>query len=233
VNQAQAILFPGGPIALRTAAVTNPTGGFNNSTATGNKAIFGVHGYDGTPIADMLSVDVIWENYLGNGGPFYIPPTSGDSTSPSGVFFVDFDGAGDLRVCFLIGDTFVTAVRDAVGSYTNDGSNQLTYHWDNTMSVAIANAPPNPVPGGVSPSVNVGSNWFERAYAWSDLVAANPNAVIRDAFPANAAYFALGDAGFASGAYMPGISILSGSTSTLSRNGKLIVSAAVNGASIF
>jgi hypothetical protein len=59
----------------------------------------------------------------------------------------------------------------------------LVYSWDETMDVCIVGSPPNPTSGGVAPSVPVGPAFTDNAYSWAVLKAANPNAVMIDAFP--------------------------------------------------
>lgn len=233
VNQAQATVFPDRTLVLRTGAGTNPAGGFNG-TAQGNKAVLGVWGFDRMPIGDLEPIELVWTNLLGPTGPFNTAPSAGDySTTPYILLLVDFSGAGDLRVCFALQDDLDPAIVAAVGTYTNNGANVLTYRWDNTLAVTIADVPADPSPGGVLPAVTVGPSWFQNAYAWADLVAANPDAVLVDAFPANPLYFATGDAGLPAGAWVPAINILSGSAGTVTRSGKRISSATVNGRSLF
>ncbi len=72
--------------------------------------------------------------------------------------------------------------------------------------------------------VAVGPAWTERAYLWADLAAANPAAVLVDAFPA--------DGGLPAGAVMPSILLCSGDSGTTQRSGKRIQSLTVNGNAI-
>lgn len=72
--------------------------------------------------------------------------------------------------------------------------------------------------------VAVGPAWPERTYRWADLVAAKPDAVLVDAFPA--------DGGLPAGAVMPAIVLVSGDRSNTQRSSKRISSLSVNGAAI-
>jgi hypothetical protein len=138
---------------------------------------------------------------------------------------VDFDGAGDLRVVVLGTDQLNPAIVAACGTFSNDGAGNISMTWDGTAdAVLITNAPPSPVPGGVLPVVDVGPLWLEKAYSWSALVAANPNAVIRNAFVA--------DGGFPNGCIMPGVLLVSGDSGTVIRSGKLVTGFDVNSTSI-
>jgi hypothetical protein len=185
----------------------------------GNKAIRGVFGFAGMPLAALLSVEFEWTNVDGPGGPFYLPPTGVTVVTPYINLIVDF-GGGDLRVVALLVDQLNPAVVADVGSYVN-AANVLTYSWASTMGVLIVNAPPNPVPGGVAPTVNVGPSWLDRTYSWAALVAANPLATLVDADPA--------DGGFPAGVVMPAVLLVSGDSGNLTRSGKRIAYLEVNG----
>jgi len=73
--------------------------------------------------------------------------------------------------------------------------------------------------------MSVGPNWQANAYLFSSLVAANPGAVLVDAWP--------NDGGMPSGAVMPSILLVSGDSSNIVRSGKRITTLLVNGTAIF
>lgn len=214
-----------GSIVLRTGAVVNLAGAFHGG-GTGNKAISGVFGFSGLPIGSLTSLRYVWENVDGPGGPFFLPPGGPSVQTPYMNLIVDFDplGAGDLRVISLLDDSLSGLITAAIGTYANNGSNVLTYSWDSSKDVLIVLAPPNPVPGGVVPNVSVGPSWPENSYRWADLVAANPTAILVDAFPA--------DGGLPAGAVMPSILLVSGDSGNVTKSGKKITALDVNGASV-
>jgi len=218
--------YQDGSVVLRTGSTVNPTGAFTGGGG-GNKSIFGAFGFNQLPIGSLSSVEYVWENVAGPTGPFFIPPGAGTPLTPYVNLIVDFDplGAGDIRVLALIDDSLAAAITASIGTYVNNGSNELTYSWDNTMNTLIVLAPPNPVPGGVAPDVSVGASWFDNSYRWADLVAANPSAILVDAYPA--------DGGMPSGAILPSVLLVSGDSSNLVRSGKRMKSFTVNGSEIF
>jgi hypothetical protein len=221
-NEAQAYAVPNNRLVLRTSARTNAAGAFNGG-GTGNKAIYGNFSLDGLPIGSLQNIDFTWTNLLGPSGPFAIPPEAVTTVTPYVNLIVDF--GGDLRIITLGTDHLNPAIVAACGTHTNDGFGNISMAWDGaTQDVLIVNAPPNPVPGGVVPNVSVGPLWLENSYSWAALVAANPGAVIRNAF--------VNDGGFPSGAFMPGLLLASGDSGTLIKSGKLITSLSVNGNSL-
>ena len=224
VNEARGYLVPGNGLVLRTSSRTNATGAFNGG-GTGNKAMAGSFAYDGLPIGALASVSFSWRNLLGPSGPFAIPAQSVTTVTPSVNLIVDF-GGGNLSVVVFGTDQLNPAIVAACGTFTNDGLGTISMTWSGaTQDALIVNAPPNPVPGGVLPNVSVGPLWLENSYPWSALVAANPAAVIRNAF--------VNDGGLPSGALMPGIFLASGDSGTLIKSGKHVTQFNVNGAPVF
>jgi hypothetical protein len=219
-------IYPDDSLVLRTGSRTNSAGAFNGGGA-GNKAIYGSFGFDGVPLGDLESLAYVWENLLGPGGPFFLPPTGPTVSTPYVNLVVDFDplGAGDIRILVTNDDSLNAAITAAIGTYVNNGSNVLTYAWDDTMDVLIVLAPPNAVPGGVAPNVSVGAAWPENSYKFSALVAANPDAVLIDAFT--------GDGGLPVGSVTPALMLASGDSGNLVKSGKKIQSFVVNGTSRF
>lgn len=215
--------YQDGSLVLRTGSNANPAGAFTGG-GIGNKSILGVSGFDGLPIGQLTSISYTWTNVTGPGGPFFNPPGGPSVQTPYVNLIVDF-GGGDLRVCPLLDDSLAAAVTAAIGTYSNPGGlNVLTFAWSSAQDVLIVNAPPNPVPGGVAPNVNVGATWFERTYRWADLVAANPAAVLRDVFT--------GDGGLPAGAVTPGVLLVSGDSANVTKSGKRIRAFEVNGQSV-
>jgi hypothetical protein len=124
------------------------------------------------------------------------------------------------------------AISAAIGTYTNDGFNNITHSWTSAMDVLIVNSPPNIVPGGVPPNVSVGPAWPANSYSWAALLAANPLMKIVTVFPANPVFFPLGDGGMPAGATVPGIVIVSGDSGNVVKSGKTLTSIKVNGSEI-
>ena len=218
--------YADGSIVLRTGARPNAAGAFHGG-GTGNKAIFGVLGYHGLPMGDLASLAYTWRNVHGSGGPFYSPPAGPSVLTPYVNVLVDFDplGAHDLRVLAILDDSLNPAITAAIGTYTNPGGlNVLTYAWTAAMACLVVGSTPGTIPGAVPAHVAVGPAWTERAYLWADLAAANPAAVLVDAFPA--------DGGLPAGAVMPSILLCSGDSGTTQRSGKRIQSLTVNGNAI-
>ena len=218
--------FADGSIVLRTGARTNSAGAFHGG-GTGNKSIFGVFGFDGLPMGDLVSVAYTWRNVTGSGGPFFSPPAGPSVLTPYVNVIVDFDplGAHDVRVLVLLDDSLNGLITSVLGSYSNPGGlNVLTYAWTSAQDCLIVGSTPGTIPGGVAAHVTVGPAWPERAYRWADLVGANPAAVLVDAFP--------GDGGLPAGAVVPSILLVSGDSTNTQRSGKRISAMTVNGNSV-
>jgi len=215
--------YDGGAAVLSAGTATNPAGAFNGG-GTGNKAILGAFGFNGLPISKLESISFVWENEDGPGGPNFIPPGATTSVTPNINLIIDFDpnGSGDIRVCPTLTDQLDAAISGSTGTFVNDGNNVLTYSWDGASdNVLIVLAPPNPVPGGVAPNVTTGASWFQNSYKWTELVAANPTAILVDAFSA--------DGGLPAGAVTPSVLLTSGDSGNTTRSGKRIKSFIVNG----
>lgn len=226
VNSASADILEDLSVVLRTGSRTNAAGSYVGG-GTGNKSILGVPGFSGLPLGDLQSISFDWENIVGPAGPNFIPPQAVTTVTPYCNLIVDFDpnGAGDIRVLVILSDQAPALVSASLGTYMNSG-NVLSYSWDAaTKNASIVNAPPNAVPGGVLPNVNVGPIWVERSYKFTDLVSANPDAILLDAFP--------NDGGLPSGAVVPAILILSGDSGALIKSGKRISNIMVNGLPAF
>jgi hypothetical protein len=222
VNSARVDVQTDGALNLRTGARTNAAGGFSGG-GTGNKAITGILGLDGGALGSILSAEFTWENVVGPVGPFFNPPGAPTPLSPYLNFVVDFDpnGAGDIRVLVALDDSLNPAITAAIGTYSNPGGlNKLTFRWEASMDVLIVGAPPALVPGGVAPNVSVGASWLENSYSFAALLAANPDAILVDAFS--------GDGGLPAGAITPALMILSGDSGNLTRSGKRLTSLKVN-----
>ena len=184
---------------------------------------FGAFGFNGLSIADLESIEFIWENVVGPAGPNFIPPEPTTPVTPDINMLVDFDpnGAGDIRVLIVATDQLDPAINASVGTSVNNGSNIITHSWSGaTDNALIVLSPPNPVPGLVPVDVSVGPSWFQNSYSWAALVAANPDAVIVDAYPA--------DGGMPAGMIVPGILLKSGDSGTAIKSGKKIRSFSVN-----
>lgn len=217
--------YDDGSVVLRTGTATNPGGAFNGG-GTGNKSIGGVFGFNGLPIGDLEAIEYVWENVDGPGGPFFIPPSGTSVQTPYINFLVDFDplGAGNIKVCVMLDDSLNAAITAAIGSFVNNGSNVLTYGWDGlTQDILIVGQVP-PAPGGVAANVSVGPSWLENSYTWQDIIAANPDAILVDAFS--------GDGGLPAAAVTPAIMVASGDSGNVVRSGKKISAFSVNGNSV-
>ena len=218
--------YADGSIVLRTGARPNAAGAFHGG-GTGNKSIFGVFGFAGLPMVDLVSVAYTWRNVTGSGGPFFDPSGGPSVLTPYVNVLVDFDplGAHHVRVLVLLDDSLNGAITAAIGSYSNPGGlNVLTYSWTSAQDCLVVGSTPGTIPGGVAAHVTVGAAWAERSYRWADLFAANPAAVLVDAFPA--------DGGLPAGAVMPAILLVSGDSGNTQRSGKRITALVVNGAGI-
>lgn len=227
VNAAAAELLAAGGLVLRTGSRANGAGAFHGG-GVGNKAIYSVGdvGPAGVPLADLVSLEFDWTNITGPAGPNYLPAEPVTASTPYINIIVDFNPGGppDRRVLVVATDQLAPAVVASVGTYVNNGLNLLTYHWDASMAAFIVGAPPAPVPGGVPPLVSVGPGWFENTYSFAALVAANPNARIVAAFPA--------DGGLPAGAIVGPLLLTSGDSGTVTKSGKLISRFEVNGESL-
>jgi hypothetical protein len=228
-------------LVLRAGSRTNAAGAFNGG-GTGNKAIAGfcrtvaaddvpAIDFEGLFGSDLAGFAYEWKNMLGPVGPHYVPPGAVTTLTPYFNLLVDF-GGGDLRIVVLLSDQLAPAVSAALGAWTWTGDT-VRGEWGSLYGapegVLIVNAPPNPVPGGVAPIVDVGPTWLDKVYSWAALMEANPTAKLRAQFPGNATYFPSGDGGMPVGAWMPQVLLVSGDSSNLGKSGKLVVDARVNG----
>lgn len=219
-------VYSDGTVVLRTGSNVNPAGAFTGG-GTGNKAVLGVLGYSGLPIGLLASLEFVWSNVVGPVGPYYIPPGAASPVIPYCNLVVDFNptGPSDVRVLSLMDSGLGGAISAAIGTYINDGLNNIKHSWSGAMDVLIVNAPPNPVPGGVPPSVSVGPSWTQNSYSWAALVAANPTATLIDIFT--------GDGGLPAGAVTPAILLASGDSGNVTKSGKRFSSLEVNGVPVW
>ncbi len=219
-----------GSLVLRTSALAPGAGGFTGG-GVGNKSIAAILGYENLPLSQLLNISFQWTNVVGPAGINYIPAEPTTTVTPYVNVLVDFDpnGAGDVRNLVLITDQLNPDINDSVGTYVNDGNNTLTYSWNNTQNVLIVLSPPNPTPGGVAPDVSVGASWLENSYKFSDLVAANPDAILIAQTPDNFP----NDGGLPAGALVPAILLLSGDSGTQIKQGKQILTLTINNEELF
>lgn len=229
MNCAGVTAYPSGHRILWTGSQARGTGAFTGG-GTGNKAICGIFGFDGLPLSLLTSLTVTWQNITGKAGPHYNPAEPATTVTPYLNLLVDFNPAGpsDRRILVVCSDGLNPLISNAIGTYSNPGGlNTLTYSWSSSQSVQIVNAPPNAVPGLVTPSVSVAptTDWRNNCYSFSALSAANPLAVLRDCWP--------NDGGLPVGQIVPSILLCSGDSGTFEKSGKLILSMAVNGSSVF
>lgn len=223
VNSASVDRVADGSLVLRTGGITNAPGAFTGG-GTGNKAILGIAGFHGLPLGSLASVDFSWTNVVGPGGPFYSPPSSGNTTVPWVNLLVDFNPAGpsQIRILVLMDSGLAPAISGSVGSYTNLG-NTINHSWTAAQSCLIVSSPPTPAPGGILPTLSVGPSWPNNSYNFASLVAANPQAILVDCYPA--------DGGMPAGALLPAILLCSGDSANVTKSGKRIRTLAVNGIS--
>ena len=113
-------------------------------------------------------------------------------------------------------------ISGSVGSYTNLG-NTITHSWTAAQSCLIVSSPPTPAPAGILPTLSVGPSWPNNSYNFASLVAANPQAILVDSYPA--------DGGMPAGAVLPAILLCSGDSGNVTKSGKRIRALAVNGIS--
>jgi hypothetical protein len=228
-------------LVLRAGSRTNAAGAYNGG-GSGNKAIAGFCrtvaaddmdplDFDGLFGSDLTGFAYEWKNMLGPVGPKYTPPEPVTTLTPYFNLLVDF-GGGDLRIVVLLSDQLAPAVSSAIGAWTWTGDT-VRGEWGSLYGgpegVLLVNAPPNPVPGGVAPIVDVGPTWLDKAYSWTALMEANPTAKLRASFPGNTAYFPSGDGGMPVGAWLPPVLLVSGDSGNVTKSGKLIVDGRVNG----
>lgn len=217
--------YSNGSIVLRTGGNVNPAGAYVGG-GTGNKAIFGVFGFDGLSIGALNSISFTFTSHLGPGGPFFNPPGAGTTLTPYINVLIDFNPAGpsDIRLAVLMDDSLNPLITNSIGTYSNPGGlNILAYSWTSAMHVIIVGSPPAAAPGGVLPDITVPGpvSHLNNSFKWSDLVSANPTAKLVDAYPA--------DNGFAAGAVMPSILLISGDSGNTTKSGKRIHALSVNG----
>jgi hypothetical protein len=231
VNEASVDIFDGYTV-LRTTARTNLAGAFHGS-GIGNKSIMGIHGFNNMPIADLKTISFTWTNVVGPVGTNYSPPGLPTTLPPYINLIVDFGPVpnGGIKVVVMCtGDQLNMTIDNAVTIVSPTPSSVLTYSWDTTKSVMIVLLTgngmfqyPNNLPATTFVTMNSGT-WLENAISWSSLLAANPNARLVDAFPA--------DGGMPAGAIMPAVLLVSGDSETVTKSGKKITAFSVNGKNV-
>ena len=174
----------------------------------GNKSIFGVFGFAGLPLADLVSVAYTWQNVAGSGGPFFNPPGGPSVLTPYVNVLVDFDplGAHDVR-CWCSSTT------RSMGHHRGDRQLQQSRRAerayvfvDPARRTASSSARRRaPFRQGVAAHVTVGAAWAERSYRWADLVANLPPCSSMPSPPTAACR---------QGAVMPSILLVSGTAAT-------------------
>lgn len=216
--------YSDGSIVLSNGAAVNPVGGFSGG-GTGNKPIFGVFGLHNTPLGSLADIEYVWTNVVGPAGGNYLPPEPVTVFTPYLNLVVDFDDGNGPRVCICSTDQLAAPIVAACGTQSNNGLNELTYSWNGaTQDVIIVGQTP-PAPGGVAPNVSVGPLFLENSYSFQALVAANPGAVLVDAFT--------GDGGLPAGTITPAVMLITGDSNGATRAGKKILSMSINGSSVF
>ncbi|MHB8107732.1 MAG: hypothetical protein ACYDH4_09960 [Candidatus Cryosericum sp.] len=151
---------------------TNAAGAFNGG-GLGNKALLGVRGFDMVPLSALSTLEFTWQDLSNNPAlgllPYINLVVEVDPILQPGIFHI-----------FVITLALVPTSVDAF-TVTNLGGGRFIYHYDvvvNTIQVVWPGAVGLPP---VVPVVNNGPAWFDQAFRMSDILAAYPNARLRDA----------------------------------------------------
>jgi hypothetical protein len=157
---------------LTTRTGTNPVGAFNGG-GLGNKALLGLKGYDKFLLTGLAALEFTWNDLYGDVSLGALPYVN---------LVVEYDPVGAPGV-FKIFVITLALVPTSVNSFTQTILGPTRYKYSyvaaiNTIQVVwpgVVGFPP------VVPVVNNGPLWFDQAFKMSDILAAYPNARLRDA----------------------------------------------------
>jgi hypothetical protein len=178
-------------IRLQTNAVTNNTGGFNDASSTGNRAILGIGGYSGKHLDTLDKVTFDSKTYAG-------------SEKPAVHLQVDLTCDGTAALVVLSADGSTLGSGDAQSSnYTRFTAGLHEAKW-RALSASIAH------PTDSSQTL-VPSDTSVAAVSLDALLAAYPNACLKNG--------ASGEASLPKGRPMAAVLIALGQASTTTLNG--------------
>jgi hypothetical protein len=198
---------------LTTRTGTNPAGAFNGG-GLGNKAFLGIMGFDSLLLSALASLEFTWDDLSNNVALGLLPYIN---------LIVEYDPVGNPGVykVFVITAALVPTSANAF-TITALGNGRYNYKYtasNNTIQVVWPGAAGFPP---VVPVVNNGPSWFDQAFRMSDILAAYPNARLRDASSL--------DGGMPNATVTPSVLFIIGDSNNLLYNSKLIEQIKLNGA---
>lgn len=223
VNKARVDNAQSSSPVLTTQTGTNLVGAFNGG-GVGNKAILGIQGFDLMPLSLLRSIVWTWrEMEIAHTNPLAFEVYINVIIEPDPVAF-----PGNFKIVSIANNNGPPIVCAAA---TPLGNGRWNYAWasappvlptgPNIVQVVNDFGPPFPV---VPPDINLGPSWPSHAYFMSTILAAFPNARLRDA--------SSGDGGLPNSTVTPAILFVVGDSNNVTLVSRLIESVIVNGVSV-
>jgi hypothetical protein len=197
---------------LTTRTGSNAVGAFNGG-GTGNKALLCIRGFDKLPLSQLTTLEFTWNDIFNDLTlgllPYINLVVEADPVAMPGVYHI-----------FVITAALVPT---SINSFTvtSLGGGRFNYRYvaaTNTIQVVWPGAVGFPP---VVPVVNNGPAWFDQAFRMSDILAAYPNARLRDASSL--------DGGLPKATVTPSLIFVIGDSNNLIMNSKLIEQILFNG----
>ncbi len=210
---------------ITTRTGTNPAGAFNGG-GLGNKGILGIQGFDGTALSALTSIEYVWrEMEAAHSNPLGLQPYLNLIIEPDpdlhpGVYKILTIGNTDLPI-FCCAPTALAPGRwDYLWKPAPTPGNPP--YGPNVVQVVLDFAAgPLPI---VPPDIVLGPTWPSHAYFMSTILAAFPNARLRDVSTL--------DGGLPKTTVTPALLVIIGDSNNVVMVSRLIESVKVNGSSV-
>ena len=208
---------------LTTQTGTNLAGAYNGG-GLGNKAILGIQGFDLMPLSMLSSIVWVWRE-------MEIAHTNPIAFEVYVNVIIEPDPVGNPGVFKIISIANNNGPPIVCAAATSLGNGRWNYAWasappvlpsgPNIVQVVNDFGPPFPV---IPPDISFGPTWPAHAYFMSTILAAFPNARLRDASSL--------DGGLPKLTVTPAILFVVGDSNNVSLVSRLIETIVVNGVSV-
>jgi len=210
---------------MTTRTGTSAVGAYNGD-GTGNKAIFGIQGFDMMPLSALASLEITWHQNAAENPANYLAM----EVYMNLVIELGAPAPPGFRI-FVVGNTNAPQI---CFTSTSLGGGRFNYVWNATPPI-----PPNgpnavQVVGPVSPGtlagvapLNVvppGTIWQSQVFSIADILAVYPSARLRDA--------SSGDGGLPKTTVTPAVMLITGDSGNTIMVSRLIEQIKLNGAII-
>jgi len=212
---------------ITTRTGTSAAGAFNGG-GTGNKGILGFQGFSGMPLADLATIQYVWDELeAAHANPLALQVYLNLVIEPDPV---GFPGVYKLLV---ITSTLFPVINVTV---TPLGPGRWQYNWPTDANKLLfcvnpaGPAPPPLVSVWTAPAPGVpffsaeDNTWFTQLFALADIVAAYPRAILVDA--------SSGDGGMPNTTVTPALLAIVGDSGNTSQVSRLIEAMTVNGTNV-